>query len=262
AEAIAATKAGGLLQFGNVVGDVMEKFGLFTSTIKANVVKVMLPHIQRLNESLAKLIKEGKIDEWARSASDTIVKAFGGIAKIFDDIAGSVEKLKKALNALKTTAKAVGTAMKWYALIITGKAPKVIAEEILKGITGGPTTGPTFKGKVPPRPAAAAPAKPNIWGSPDFDWSKPASDLPVIKGPTFEPKIKKSPAVGWDVGIASMNADLAGLGGTMQQTFDLSAVTGLLQSMRIARSQLHTAEWIGQMGAGGRNPALRTEIER
>ena len=72
AAALRDTKMGGLEAFGNVVGDVKEKFGLFTSTIKAYIADEILPYVEQVNEKLQEWIDSGLMEEKARQIGEAI----------------------------------------------------------------------------------------------------------------------------------------------------------------------------------------------
>jgi phage-related protein len=88
AAAIRATKAGGLEAFGNIVDDVKEKFGLFTSTVKFNIATFVLPAINKLNDTLNKMRKSGNLEKWAKNVADSIInlgkRILMGTAKFVD----------------------------------------------------------------------------------------------------------------------------------------------------------------------------------
>ena len=94
AEALRKTKYGGLQAFSNVLGDIKEKFGLFTSTIKEKITNVLLPTIETMNEKLAKWISSGQMEKLARKTAGDVVDALGSIIQAV----GWVRKSWLALN--------------------------------------------------------------------------------------------------------------------------------------------------------------------
>ena len=132
AAALRATKSGGLEAFGNVVGDVKEKFGLFTSTIKYNLSSVILPELEKLNEHMEEIKKSGELDKWAKEMARGVLDAvkfmvegfgllkesiyavrwaFGALAEKY--YTGQVELITKEIKAFKKEIKELQTG-KWY----------------------------------------------------------------------------------------------------------------------------------------------------
>lgn len=64
---------GSLIGLGNAIGDAKEVAGEFIKTALEPTVRAIADEVNKLNEYLAKLQKEGKFDEWAKDASDSIV---------------------------------------------------------------------------------------------------------------------------------------------------------------------------------------------
>uniref|UniRef100_A0A6M3KWM7 Putative tail tape measure protein n=1 Tax=viral metagenome TaxID=1070528 RepID=A0A6M3KWM7_9ZZZZ len=82
-----------------------------------------------------------------------------------------------------------------------------------------------------------------------------------LPGPTIEPMIKKSPAVSWQQGINSMMADLEGLGTTIQQTFDMTAIAALMGSMSSTAARLGAlVSMETKMGSRGYSAPIETGV--
>ena len=56
-----------------------EKFGLFTKSIKANITKVLLPEVEKLNKKVAGWIDSGKMAEQAREWASSSLYAIAAI---------------------------------------------------------------------------------------------------------------------------------------------------------------------------------------
>lgn len=122
AAALRTTKMGGLEAFGNIVGDVKEKVGLFTSSIKKNISDVLLPYVERINKKLATLISSGRMEEYAKkvggAVSETMIKTitaakdlYTWLTKNYDkmkDMAGTVKDIAVELTKFYVIAKVVG----------------------------------------------------------------------------------------------------------------------------------------------------------
>lgn len=107
AKAQRETKAGGLKAFGNVVSDVKEKFGQFTSTIKWNIATILLPHVEKLNKKLAEWIGTGQAERDAKRWADTIINA---VKKVL----GFIDKAKKPLSEFSKFFSDPGSSFKQF----------------------------------------------------------------------------------------------------------------------------------------------------
>jgi len=86
AAAIRATDSGGLTAFGNAVGDVEEKFGKATTSIKANIARSLLPAVQEVESRLKEWMKTDEFEQWvddtASAVFDLVKSGLTNIGKI------------------------------------------------------------------------------------------------------------------------------------------------------------------------------------
>jgi len=106
AGALRATKSGGLEAFGNVVGDVKEKIGYLTTSVKTFIANALLPGVKDINTALNQLKETGKLDEWAKEMGLKVLNVFQtialGAAGIADTIGGAMRSIWAEINTLWT----------------------------------------------------------------------------------------------------------------------------------------------------------------
>jgi len=110
AAALRSTKAGGLEAFGNVVGDIKEKVGLFVSSLKAVVAGALLPMVQELNDKFEQLKTSGKLDEWARNWGAKVVEVGASVIETIGKIPTTFLEVKRAAAIAGMGIEALGAA--------------------------------------------------------------------------------------------------------------------------------------------------------
>lgn len=121
AKALRDTKAGGLEAFGNVVGDVKEKFGLFTSTIKSYIVDQIMPTVEALNEKFGEWVSSGAMEAKAREIGETMVGWIKTIMVKAESAKGAMQAWLQNMKASieETSVKVQALAHKYLPMIRT-----------------------------------------------------------------------------------------------------------------------------------------------
>ncbi|MFC1867667.1 hypothetical protein ACFL0H_05990 [Thermodesulfobacteriota bacterium] len=118
AEALRNTKSGIIDAFGNVWGDITEKLGLFTSSIKALVATYLMPQLKALDSWLWEWINSGEMEDWVQAIGKFFIswlekigmaskKAVYYMIEHWGDFLDAVNKVVSAINTIYNTYKSI-----------------------------------------------------------------------------------------------------------------------------------------------------------
>lgn len=181
AEALRRTKSGGLEAFGNVVGDVKEKFGLFTSSVKAQIAEDLLPYLKQLDEYLQTWSTS---DDFANS-----VKTIG--TAISDYIINGIPRMESALWDLRETILDIEAAVYhgWAGIVEDTKAVLWIFRKLWE-----------LSGWIEEKIYDIGDAVKSAWGY--------FKEFVKVGDWVMTPFVKMSPPQPWKSGIEEMKADI------------------------------------------------------
>ncbi|MFH2012522.1 MAG: hypothetical protein ABIJ37_07490 [Pseudomonadota bacterium] len=142
ARAIADTDSGGLIKFGNAVGDVKEKIGALTTKIKAIVAERLLPFIEKINDRLQAWIKSGEMERWAKKTGEVVINVIAKIVEAIGWIPQAFFNVKGVINIMIAEVAALGSAaVKAVAAILATTNP---SEAVKWAVLGFEKTFPTL----------------------------------------------------------------------------------------------------------------------